>query len=177
MTLIIRCAVVMQHAWAATFSTHFNVKYGILNTNNVLSLVPLVLVLSKRASVKTHGIFNDGVAKVRAFFFFFNLNEPFLGRGGGSGDGGDSQPLAGREETCRVNCERDRSDSVHQRGVGIPMHKTKTGGSGRGWRGSKAPRSEVRQSSFTGIAELRSASDFTDRNPRLVCGASVLEPL
>lgn len=117
--------------------------------------------MPKRASVKTHRIFNDGVAKVRAFLLFQFGRAIF-------GGGGDSQPLAGREETCRVNCECDRSDSVDQRGVGIPMHKTKTGGSGRGWRGSKAPRSEVRQSSFTGIAELRSASDFTDRNPRLV---------
>ncbi|CAG02378.1 unnamed protein product [Tetraodon nigroviridis] len=47
--------------------------------------------------------------------------------------------------------------------LAFPCTRQRPGRSGRGWWRSKAPRSEVRQSSFTGIAELRSTSDFTGR--------------
>lgn len=70
MILITSCVLVLQDALVVTFSTHFYIKYSMLNTKTVLLLAPLLLVLSKRASVRTHRIFNDGVTKVRAVLLF-----------------------------------------------------------------------------------------------------------
>lgn len=69
---------------------------------------------------------------------------------------GHGEPWGERKKRVRIGC------ILNQRELAFPWRRDKEGGNGRrGAEGSKAPRSEVRQSSFSGIVELRSSSDFT----------------
>lgn len=63
-----------------------------------------------------------------------------------------------REKRGTVQAASSANESWHSHAEG-----TKRGETGGGGWGSKAPKSEVRQSSFSGIVELRSSSDFTNR--------------
>ena len=86
-----------------------------------------------------------------------------------------------RERERVAQREEEREGWVRYRlhlqptGVGIPMLRRQRGGKrAEVGGGAKAPKSEVRQSSFSGIVELRSSSDFTHRKSLRLVGEARL---